>query len=121
MNCPHCNTDIPVNGETSDGYHTFNELYDHRIELWISLCSIYTSKCDRDDVDPEVWRAKLHSDGTGLDGWFLLGIGKRNGEQLTYHLPIRYWDRCDIWETLDRAPAYDGHTSQDVMERLRKL
>lgn len=27
-----------VTGKTSDGYHTFDELYEHRITLWIALC-----------------------------------------------------------------------------------
>lgn len=38
-------TDVLVRGndemEVSDGYHTFDELYDHRITLYIALCRTF--------------------------------------------------------------------------------
>jgi len=114
MNCPHCNTDIPINGETSDGYHTFNELYDHRCQLFITLCAwLQPRKC--------VWRSTKNADGSEYPGWFLMGINKAKGIQVSYHLPLSKWEETNFAETLDRAPAYDGHTSQDVLERLKTL
>lgn len=73
----------------------------------------------RDMVEVEPWRSRLHHDGSAFDGWFIIGIGKEKGEQITYHLPERMWSDCDWAETLDRAPEWDGHTSADVLERLR--
>lgn len=36
-----CGNNTPKDaGEVSDGYHTFNELYDHRIKLFITLCRV---------------------------------------------------------------------------------
>jgi hypothetical protein len=108
-----------VSGETSDGYHTFNELYEHRITLWIALC-----KQTSTNVDPDsgaVWRSKLHSDGTAFDGWFILGMGYRQGCQMTYHLPDSKWKDTAFARTLQRAPRFDGHTSSDVLERIKRI
>ena len=100
----------------SDGYHTFEELYEHRIMLFIALCK------ELDDTfKAPVWRSKKHSDGSAWDGWFLLGINKKSGQQITYHLPISKWDITDFAEELDKAPDFDGHTSGDVLNRISKL
>lgn len=102
----------------SDGYHTFEQLYEHRIILFLRLCfhvNIYN------DGEIPVWRSKKHSDGTEWDGWFLLGIGIEKGEQITYHLPIKYLEDCNWAEDLDQAPQFDGHTSEDVLNRLKQL
>lgn len=112
-------------GKVSDGYHTFDELYDHRITLWIALCRVcdfHEKECSYGRNTPtNVWRSKLHSDGTGFDGWFVLGMGRPAGKQITYHLPMNRWTECDFAETLDRAPEFDGHTPADVLERLKLL
>ncbi len=39
--------------------------------------------------------------------------------QISYNLPERYWDRLSTLITHEQFPNYDGHTSQDVIERLR--
>jgi len=113
-------------GAISDGYHTFDELYEHRIELYIALCEqiissyYYSGGKNR----TEIWISLKHSDGTEIPGWFLLGINKEPGTQITYHLPEKYLGRLagkPQIQILDIAPPYDGHTSADVLERLRKL
>lgn len=108
----------PDVGETSDGYHTFNELYDHRHTLFLALCKLTTEVEDNQRV---VWRSLLHSDGTSLEGWFIMGNGDEPGQQITYHLPIARWDEAGFADTLERAPTWDGHTSTDVLKRLRTL
>src|SRR6266487_1447153 len=67
----------------SDGYHTFGELYEHRIYLFIALCSVvpygkYTNHL-------QVWKSKYHHDGSCYDNWFIMGIGIRKGDQISYH------------------------------------
>lgn len=101
--------------QVSDGYHTIAELYDHRITLYIALCShvIWT-----EEYRP--WRSKTHHDGSSWDGWFIMGIGKEKGEQISYHIPLSRWDETGFAETLDRAPEWDGHMSADVLERLKE-
>lgn len=112
--------------EVSDGYHTFDELYDHRISLFIQLCRLLKKidmvKSDKIVMLPyEVWRSKLHSDGTSFEGWFVLGINKEFGRQMTYHLPLARWEETSFAETLAIAPVFDGHASSDVLERLKTL
>jgi len=50
-----------------------------------------------------------------------MGIGKKPGEQITYHLPSHLWENTAFAETLDQAPEYDGHTAADVLTRLNKI
>jgi hypothetical protein len=102
----------------SDGYHTFDELYEHRITLYIALCRwLFNALAKRSDV----WRSQVHSDGSNYDGWFLLGINKEKGKQITYHIPNERWEETEFAETLDKAPEFDGHTSADVLTRIKSL
>lgn len=99
----------------SDGYHTFDELYDHRITLYIALCKVLKAN------GLNVWRATLHSDLTKFDGWFVLGIGDLPGTQITYHIPLDRWEETNFAWSVGKAPEFDGHTPADVIERLKKL
>jgi hypothetical protein len=120
---------IPVEdtNKISDGYHTFGELYEHRITLFIALCKELHRERERATREGgmvryiKTWRSKLHSDKTSFEGWFVLGIGKDAGDQITYHLPMSKWDETSFAETLECAPEFDGHTSNDVLERLKSL
>ncbi len=100
-------------GEVSDGFHTFNELYEHRVTLFIVLMLSYQLHS---------WIAKKHSDGSELDGWFIAGMNLPIGA-ITYHLPMDKWDyiveNSSNVEVLDIAPEWDGHTASDVIERLK--
>lgn len=102
-----------INGSTSDGYHTFDELYEHRVSLWITLCKCFSPTL--------VWRSKKHSDGSEYPGWFILGFRFRQGRQITYHVPMSRWEETNFAKTRSRAPKWDGHTSKDVLERLKQL
>ena len=106
-----------VNGETSDGYHTFNELYDHRITLFLALAAEVESRTAKGYV----WKSLKHFDGSMFDGWFIMGIGVDSGEQITYHLPMSRWDDAAFAMERTRAPLFDGHTPADVLQRLRKF
>lgn len=95
----------------SDGYHTFDELYEHRILLFIGLIAA---------TDLHAWRSFKHDDGSKYDGWFIAGIDLPTGT-ITYHLPEKYWDMLQGYaEALDKAPKWDGHTPPDVIDRLTK-
>lgn len=95
----------------SDGYHTFGELYEHRIQLFITLARMLV----KNPSVQYVWRYKTD------DKWFLLGINKKEGEQITYHIPISKWNETSFADTTNIRPLYDGHTSTDVLDRLKKL
>jgi len=111
--------------QVSDGFHNMDELYDHRIELFITLARTVRQISDYcfviSGISINVWRSKKHSDGSEYEGWFILGIHRDKGLQKTYHLPISRWSDTDFADTLDMAPEYDGHTSADVLNRLKKL
>ena len=118
---------IEADVEISDGYHTFDELYDHRITLYIALCKSkqdFIFHGDSRNVNGDskvVWRSERHSDGTKYAGWFILGINRAWGKQITYHVPLERWSETEFAETLDHAPEWDKSTSQDVLERLKNL
>jgi len=105
-------------GDISDGYHTFNELYEHRHALFIALCEQLSRNITGRYC---VWRSRYHFDRSFYNGWFILGIHTLPGKQITYHLPDSYWDKTSFALLLEYAPQWDGHTSSDVIERLGKL
>jgi hypothetical protein len=113
--------------EVSDGYHTMDELYAHRGALFIALCKQISHQPYGDDQKFKIWRSLKHSaphDGKELpmfDGWFVMGIGTDKGSQISYHLPISEWEKTNFAETLDYAPNFDGHTAEDVLNRLCDL
>lgn len=105
-----------------DGYHTFDELYNHRITLFIRLCyHMHDLYALENPGKYKIWKSVRHSDGSSWDGWFIMGIGIKEGEQITYHLPMTKWAETDFVEQLDKAPEFDGHTSDDVLVRLAVL
>ena len=99
-----------VNGSTSDGYHTFDELYEHRTVLFSVICNSHTDLA---------WKSRHHHDGTMFDDMFIVGI-KTPAGQCTYHCENQYWDLFRVPE-LERAPEFDGHTPEDVLVRIQSL
>jgi len=99
---------MEINGSTSDGFHTFDELYHHRTMLFASLCNLFHR---------DAWKSRLHDDGTMYDGYFIAGIGKV--DSATYHCAEKYWDLF-LCEELDTAPPFDGHTPEDTLKRIYK-
>lgn len=97
--------------EVSDGYHTFGELYDHRCLLFVALMRAHPTLA---------WRSRLHDDGSSEPGWWAGGLHLPTGD-VSYHLPDALWPLLDgaTVNTLERAPKWDGHTSADVLQRLR--
>ena len=90
-------------GNISDGYHTFDELYYHRMILFSIICNQ-----DKNNS----WKSKLHSDGTMFEGYFIVGILTRQG-QYTYHYKLDYWDLFEV-EVFEKAPEWDGHKPEDI-------
>lgn len=104
-------SDHKHDGSTSDGYHTFDELYHHRAILFSVIVRNYSALC---------WKSKLHHDGTMYDEMFIVGIDTPEG-QASYHYDVEpYWDLFDCVE-LERAPEWDGHTPSQAIERIGKL
>lgn len=94
-----------------DWYHTFGELYEHRILLLLALIK-----------NTKRWREKsyLHNDFTKYEWYFIVSWyvnWHRNNRQISYHLPIKYRKNCKCEETA-KSRERDWHTSQDVLDRL---
>ena len=98
-------------GDISDGYHTFNELYDHRAALTAALFKSLPSDT--------VYKSKKHHDGTMYDGMFIVGANLPGIGAISYHYDLDpWWDVFNIRE-VENAPEWDGHTPNDVIERLK--
>ena len=99
-------------GELSDGFHTFNGLYEQRMILFAALVKAYKDKA---------WKSYRHEDGEYCfgGGWFIVGIDTPEGSY-TYHYENKYWDMFDCVD-LPRAKHWDGHTEADAETRLMSL
>ena len=108
---PAVDAEPVITGETSDGYHTFNELYHHRAVLFSVIVKAFRNKA---------WKSKKHHDGTMYDGMFIVGVETPYG-QATYHYDMEpYWEMFCCKE-IERAPEWDGHTPAQAIERIGKL
>ena len=98
-------------GEVSDGYHTFDELYEHRCTLFLALMKAHA---------PLAWISTKHHDGSEWEGWFIAGMRLPTGD-VTYHLPAGMWSlACETGaDVLTRGHEWDGHTSADVVKRIQ--
>jgi hypothetical protein len=103
----------PSTEDISDGFHTFKELYEHRVALFLALMA----------SNPDMsWFSRYHDDGKfPFDDpeWVIAGMNLPTG-QITYHLPASCWNL--LWDSgatcLYSAYPWDGHTPNDVVERL---
>jgi hypothetical protein len=111
-----CQKEMVVTGETSDGYHTFNELYEFRKLYNACLFNEWYSRGMYD-----VHKSKRHHDGEECfgGGWFIVTAQLPSG-QISNHYELKDWDlfRCVAYDT---AKEWDGHSAQDVSERLLSL
>lgn len=114
--CPKCGKIIyrskPFDQDkVSDGFHTFEELYDHRAILFSVICNLFSSRA---------WKSKFHYDGTMYPGYFIVGIDTPEG-QASYHYRIDpYWDYFNVKE-VEKAPPWDGYTSKESVDRIGNM
>lgn len=102
--------------QISDGYHTFGELYSHRVQLYILVCALLQKK------GYYIWRSEKHHDDSQIEGMFVMGINTEKDKQISYHMEIEsFWKQTNFADTLEQAPHYDLHNSDDVLERLQVL
>lgn len=94
-------------GELSDTFHSFNDLYDHRMVLTaLAFMNL-----------PYAWKSKKHEDGSMYDNMFIVGAATPDGI-VSYHYDLCNWSLFKIPE-IPHAPHFDGHTPKDVVERLK--
>ena len=100
-----------VSQDTSDGSHTFAELYHHRAVLFSVIVKAFR------DI---AWKSLRHHDGTMYDGYFIVGLDTPDGPA-TYHYEVEpYWTMFNCRE-IPFAPEWDGHTPDEAIRRIEGL
>lgn len=100
-----------VTGKTSDGYHTFYELYDHRSLLFLAVCLTDSIAVHNKHI---YWCKDHYQD------WDLVVFNTSDG-QISYHIPSKYREITERLPERDiQHHVYDGHTSADVLKRLEE-
>ena len=103
--------------ELSDGAHTFAELYEQRMAYNAALFNLMALEGKYD-----VHKSWKHNDGELCfgGGWFIVCATLDDG-QISNHYPEKDWDNFKIPETPKAKHEFDGHTAQDVIDRLLNL
>lgn len=114
MVCQYCG----YNENLNDEYHTMQELYDFRLMYNALLFNEWTK---REDI--EVYKSRRHYDNElCFDGdWFIVVAILPDGKQISNHYHIDYWDYFNIPSYPKMKDKFDGHTSQDVLNRLKEI
>ena len=108
-----------IDENTSDGFHTFKELYDVRMSLNAALFNQW-AKFDISTYD--VHKSWKHNDGELCfgGGWFIV-CAKTPFGQISFHYPESEWEYFNIPEVEKAKYPFDGHTTKDVIARLLNL
>ena len=122
------NNDIQDIGDLSDGYHTFNELYEFRKIYNAALFNEWAIKPAGFNNDGtiipvfNVHKSWKHNDGEPCfgGGWFIVSAMLPTG-LISNHYKAEDWDLFKIPEVEKALYEFDGHTSEDVLNRLKKL
>ena len=129
-------TSSKVDENTSDGYHTFKELYDFRKAYNVALFNEWGKQLTssrkfvktptgfkeiEQDVNYrfDVHKSWKHNDGEFCfgGGWFIVVAILPEG-QISNHYKAEDWDLFKI-PALEKAKyPFDGHTGSDVISRL---
>ena len=120
----------------SDKWHTFEDLYNHRMAFNIALCNMLRKRNGLEEAlynefpssvtpyEPHTYcyKSKRHHDNENdpmFEGSFIVVIESPNG-QISYHYKLAEWDKFKI-EEREEANKYDGHTPEDTIKRLISL
>ena len=110
--------ELEVNGDTSDGYHTFNELYEYRMQYNAALFNEWALQ-----KKYKVHKSWRHADNSTEPifggGWFIVMAELPTG-QISNHYESHDWDKFQIPVT-PTAHAFDGHTPQQALDRIAQL
>ena len=107
-----------IDENTSDGYHTFKELYEFRKVYNACLFNewAFAGKYD-------VHKSIRHYDGLRpfvSKDWFIVIAILPKG-QISNHYEMKDWDLFNVKETENAKYPFDGHTPKDVLLRLMDL
>lgn len=110
------NTADDIRGDYSDGYHTYNELYEFR-KLYNAALFNEWAIAGKYDVHKS-WK---HNDGELCfnGGWFVVTAMLPTG-QITNHYKAKDWNLFNIPDTEKAKYKFDNSTSNDVLNRYIK-
>ena len=106
--------DIDI-GDLSDGYHSFNELYEFKKMYNATLFNEWAIN-DKYSVN----KSEYHNDGEKCfgGGWFIVSALLPDG-LISNHYELKDWDLFKVPAVEKSLFEYDGHTGADVLARLR--
>ena len=118
-------------GELSDGYHTFNELYNFRKVYNAALFNEWAENLETSSDFGQalfnvpkynVHKSWRHSDGELCfgGGWFIVSAMLPTG-LISNHYKAEDWDLFKILEVEKALFEFDGHTGSDVLKRIKNL
>jgi hypothetical protein len=103
-----------ITGETSDGFHTFNELYEFRL--------LYNAALFREWYFMglyDVHKSLRHHDGEIIFGGdYFIVVAQLPTGQISNHYPLKDFNLFPVRYAYTSA-KWDGHTAADVAQRLR--
>ncbi len=105
--------------DLSDGYHTFNELYEYRM---LYNAGFFNELARREGNPFDVHKSIKHHDGEECfgGGWFIVMANLPTG-QISNHYPIQDWDMFALVPSKEVANEWDGHSPQEAAKRLREF
>ena len=112
---------VKIDENTSDGYHTFKELYRYRMLYNACLFNSWASGHLLDfAVKHGVHKSWKHNDGELCfgGGWFIVMANLPTG-QISNHYEAKDWELFKIPEK-EVADEWDGHTPEQVAKRLEE-
>jgi hypothetical protein len=133
-------TDTEI-GSFSDGFHTFDELYEFRKMYNAALFNEWAkqvtsmdkewvkdengklkTKVTKVDVKYDVHKSMRHFDGEFCFGgdWFIVVAVLPEG-QISNHYKMEDWDLFKVPVSEKAKYEFDGHTPTDVLNRLKAL
>lgn len=105
------------NIELKDQAHTIDELYEFRLIYNALLFNLW-----EETGKYEVYKSKRHDDGElCFDGDYFIVVAMLPKGQISNHYPMDKWEYFKIPEYEKVKDEFDGHTSQDVLDRLRDV
>lgn len=108
----------------SDGYHTFEELYEFRKVYNAALFNEWAKQNNQYTDLPlhDVHKSWKHNDGELCfgGGWFIVVAVLPTG-QISNHYEAKDWDLFKVPEIEKAKYPFDGHTSSDVLNRFRAV
>lgn len=109
---------IEITENTSDGYHTFKELYQWRLYLQAGFFN------NLDHKKYDVHKSKQDNDGHHIkpcfDGNYFVVMAELPTGQISNHYDLKYWDVFQIPEK-EFSNVWDKHSSYEALTRLNQF